>query len=351
MCGSPRTIALRPEKKTLGHSALPGWKEGDRLEFPGGWRSLPSREGAARALELGGRSAAEARAAAGAPPCYGDRAVSTEPSHRDVEALHRLLRDRAWVALTGAGVSTESGIPDYRSPEASARPRRPIQGPEFVRSEALRRRYWARSMVGWERFRAAQPGRAHVGLARLEAQGACGGVITQNVDRLHHAAGSRDVTELHGALAEVICLGCGALEPRDALQGRMRALNPSWIDGPAPMAPDGDADLPDALVERFRVPACRLCAGVLKPHVVFFGHNVARPIVEEAYAKLERAEALLVVGTSLAVFSGYRFLVRAADRGLPIAIVNRGPVRGEERAALKVEASTGAVLEALSALA
>lgn len=253
--------------------------------------------------------------------------------------------------LTGAGVSTESGIPDYRSPDAAARERRPIHGPEFVRSAALRRRYWARAMAGWERFRLAQPGASHVALAELEARGAVSGLVTQNVDRLHHAAGSRRVIELHGALAEVVCLDCGALDDRDAVQERMREQNPGWLDGPSPierMAPDGDAELPDSLVERFVGPVCAQCGGVLKPNVVFFGHNVAKPIVDDAYDLVARSEALLVAGTSLAVFSGYRFLLRAADLSIPIFIVNRGPVRGEERATLKVEASTGETLAALA---
>jgi len=267
-----------------------------------------------------------------------------------IEVLSAQLRGLRAVALTGAGVSTESGIPDYRSPQAVAegRVRRPIHGPEFVKSAALRRRYWARAMVGWERFRLARPGPAHRALAELERSGIVSGLITQNVDRLHHAAGSRQVTELHGALAEVICLDCEAIEDRDSVQSRMRALNPSWIDGPSPMAPDGDADLPDAIIEDFHVASCTVCGGVLKPNVVFFGHNVARSVVDRAFAQLDAAEALLVAGTSLAVFSGYRFLLRAHDRKMPIFIVNRGPVRGEERAALKVEHGTGDALAALA---
>lgn len=260
------------------------------------------------------------------------------------------LRRRLVVALTGAGVSTESGIPDYRSPEALARVRRPIHGPDFVRSASLRRRYWARAMAGWERFRMARPSASHVALATLEQHGVVTSLITQNVDRLHHQAGSTRVIELHGALAEVVCLDCGAIEARDAVQARMREHNAAWLDGRAPMAPDGDADLPDDVVERFVPPACIAprCAGTLKPNVVFFGHNVARPIVDDAYAKIDGAEALLVAGTSLAVFSGYRFLLRAAERRIPIVIVNRGPVRGEERATVKIEESTGATLAALA---
>lgn len=273
------------------------------------------------------------------------------PDARVSASAHELierLRGRRFAVLTGAGVSTESGIPDYRSPEAAARERRPIHGPEFVRSAALRQRYWARAMAGWERFRLARPGPSHLALAQLEDRGLVSGLVTQNVDRLHRMAGSRRVTELHGALAEVVCLDCGVLEDRDAVQARMREENPGWPSGAAAMAPDGDAELPDSVIERFTAPSCVPCGGVLKPNVVFFGHNVSKPIVDAAYEVVARAEALLVAGTSLAVFSGYRFLLRASDLKVPIFIVNRGPVRGEERAALKVEESTGDTLAALA---
>lgn len=266
-----------------------------------------------------------------------------------IERLRELVRGKSVVALTGAGLSTESGIPDYRSPEALARGlRRPIHGPEFVRSEAVRKRYWARSALGWERMRLAEPNAGHKAIAELERRGVVVHVVTQNVDRLHHKAGSRRVTELHGALAEVACLACGAVEDRDALQARIEALNPGWTSRTAPTAPDGDADLPSEVIEGFMVPACERCAGVLKPRVVFFGDNVARPVVDEAFAAVDAAEVLLVVGSSLAVFSGYRFLRRAVERGMTVAIVNRGPVRGEEHAAVKVDASAGAALEALA---
>ncbi len=261
-----------------------------------------------------------------------------------MDEIAALLRGKRVVALTGAGLSTESGIPDYRSPEALKRPRRPIQGPEFVKSAKLRRRYWARAMVGWESFRRAQPNAGHQALAALEKSGALVGLITQNVDRLHHKAGSRKVVELHGALADVICLECHRMEERDDVQARMREENPSWIDGAVPLAPDGDAELADDLVDRFVPPSCGVCGGAMKPDVVFFGHNVAKPVVDRAFAMLDEAEALLVAGTSLAVFSGYRFLMKAAERGMTIAIVNRGPVRGEERATLKVDAAAGDAL-------
>jgi len=275
-----------------------------------------------------------------------------------VDRLCALVRGKTVVALTGAGLSTESGIPDYRSPESLARTRRPIHGPEFVRFEATRRRYWARSALGWERMRSAEPNEGHRALAALERSGVVAHVITQNVDRLHRKGGSRKVTELHGALAEVACLACGAVEDRDALQARMLALNPGWTHGSlgdrgsstrdVPTAPDGDAELPADRVERFLVPACVPCGGILKPRVVFFGDGVPRPVVDEAFGATDAAELLLVVGSSLAVFSGYRFLRRAVERGTPVAIVNRGPVRGEEHAALKIEASAGATLDALA---
>jgi NAD-dependent SIR2 family protein deacetylase len=264
-------------------------------------------------------------------------------------AIARMLQQGGAVALTGAGMSTDSGIPDYRSPAALARARRPIHGPEFLRSPSVRRRYWARAMVGWEHFRRARPCTAHTALAELEERGAVDGIITQNVDRLHHAAGSRRIIELHGALAEVVCLGCGEVMARDELQARMRDANPSWIDGSSPIAPDGDAELSDEVVAGFRVPACAACGGVLKPKVVFFGESVARAIVDEAYGLVDRSRALLVLGTSLAVFSGYRFLRRAAERRIPIFVVNRGPVRGEEQASAKVDASLGATLARLAA--
>ena len=283
--------------------------------------------------------------------------------HDDVHELAAavaLLRGARVAALTGAGVSTESGIPDYRGPEASKRVRRPIQGPEFVRSADLRRRYWARAMVGWDRFRSALPGASHHALADLEAAGIVRGLVTQNVDRLHHVAGSQDIVELHGALAEVICLACGAMEERDAVQERMDRLNPGWLASLAtaqavapgteatPMAPDGDADLTGERIARFVVPGCLGCGGTLKPNVVFFGHNVAKPVVDTAFAAVDAADALLIAGTSLAVFSGYRFLLRAAERKIPIVVVNRGAVRGEERVTLKLEMGTGAALAGLA---
>jgi NAD-dependent SIR2 family protein deacetylase len=269
--------------------------------------------------------------------------------HASEVALHRVfevLRGRRLVALTGAGCSTESGIPDYRG--AGHPPRRsPIQHDAFVRRPEVRQRYWARATLGWGHLAGARPNPAHGALAELERAGLLAGVITQNVDRLHHAAGSRRVVELHGALAEVRCLGCGATERRPRVHERMLAANPGWLERVASVAPDGDAELPAADVAAFSVVACVACGGALKPDVVFFGGHVGAPTLADAWALLDEAQALLVVGTSLAVLSGFRFVRRAAERALPIAIVNRGPTRGDELAAARWDAVAGEALPQL----
>jgi NAD-dependent SIR2 family protein deacetylase len=266
------------------------------------------------------------------------------PASRDLDALCALLTGKRLVALTGAGLSTESGIPDYRGPGTRERARNPVQHREYVKSETVRARYWARAFVGWERFNRAEPNAAHFALAELEAQGILAGVITQNVDRLHHAAGSRRVVELHGALAEVRCLDCGVREARAALQRRLLELNPGFDARTAAVAPDGDADLQSELASGFRVAPCLACGGVLKPDVVFFGDNVAKPVVDAAFALLGEADVLLVAGTSLAVWSGYRFVRRAEERGMPIALVNLGESRGTSHATVIVEARVTEVL-------
>jgi len=258
-------------------------------------------------------------------------------------ALATLLAGRRAVALVGAGLSTESGIPDYRG--AGRAPRTPITHREFLHSAAARARYWARSVIGWPAVARAQPNAGHLALAALERLGAVTAVITQNVDGLHHAAGSARVVELHGSLWRVRCLGCGAIERRDALQARLAALNPTLAPVAATsIAPDGDADVEAARLAAFRVADCAACGGLLKPDVVFFGDNVPRPIVDESYALVDGAEALVVLGSSLTVWSGYRFVRRAAERGQPVAIVNLGPTRGDPLAALRVEAPLGALL-------
>lgn len=265
-----------------------------------------------------------------------------------LDELIDLLRGRRVVALTGAGCSTESGIPDYRGPDTPPRKRPPIQHREFVDGADARRRYWARSMLGWPRLAAARPNRGHAALAQLKRAGAVAGLITQNVDGLHHGAGSREVVELHGALRRVRCLACDALTSRDELQERLAAVNPGWLERAGAVAPDGDADLADGEVPEFEVVACTACGGVLMPDVVFFGGTVPRGTLDAAWAAFDRAEVLLVVGSSLTVFSGYRFVRRAAERGVPVAILNRGPTRGDPHAALRVDAPAGDALTAIA---
>lgn len=264
-------------------------------------------------------------------------------------ALADLLAGRRVVVLTGAGCSTESGIPDYRGPDAPRRVRGPIRYGEFLRDDGARRRYWARSVVGWPRVAAAVPNPAHRALARLEAAGAVVGVITQNVDGLHRAAGSCRLVELHGRLDTVRCLACHRIESRAALQERLLGANPDPVLRSAPVLADGDADLTAGVERGFRVEDCPDCGGLWKPDVVFFGENVPGERLAEAWRMFEEAEALLVVGSSLAVFSGYRFALRAARDGVPIAIVNLGPTRADELAAVRVEGRAGAVLPALVA--
>jgi NAD-dependent deacetylase sirtuin 4 len=289
-------------------------------------------------------------------PLLDPAATPAAPVSESLAPLLDLLRGRRVVVLAGAGCSTESGIPDYRGPEASLRPRKPMQYAEFVRSEAARTRYWARSTVGWLRVSSARPNAAHAALARLEAGGVVPGVITQNVDGLHHAAGSRRVVELHGSLAAVRCLECGEGVPRERFQGELLALNAGWAewldgqvrgDGVA-SAPDGDAELPAWATESFRVPGCAACGGVMKPDVVFFGENVPKERVEEAWRLYGEGEVLLVAGSSLTVYSGRRFIYRAREEGVPVCVVNLGPTRADEGAAVKVEGRLGEVLPRLA---
>lgn len=268
---------------------------------------------------------------------------------RAARELVSFLAGLRFSVLTGAGCSTESGIPDYRGPQTKHVTRNPIQYQAFVKSPSTRRRYWARAVVGWERFCRAEPNPAHRALSALEAAGLLRGLVTQNVDRLHRAAGSEDVIELHGALANVRCLDCGHIEARESVQDRLLALNPDWRRLRAEVAPDGDARVQPEEEARFVVAGCERCGGVLKPDVVFFGENVPRPRVESAYGKVEAADALLVVGSSLTVFSGYRFVRRAAERNIPVAIVNLGPTRGDPHAALRIDAPAGEILPQVAA--
>jgi NAD+-dependent protein deacetylase sirtuin 4 len=264
--------------------------------------------------------------------------------HSSVQDLTALLAGKRVAVLTGAGISTESGIPDYRGPETLRRARKPMRFQEYAASAEGRARYWARSMLGWPRFAAARPNTGHAALVELEQAGAICGVITQNVDRLHQAAGSRRVVELHGALAEVRCLTCDAPEARADLQQRLAAQNPHLAAADAELAPDGDADLSSQWYRDFRVANCLACDGILKPNVVFFGESVPRPIVDTAYAMMDESEALLVIGSSLAVYSGFRFVRRAHERGIPIAIITLGETRGDALAQVRADQKIGEIL-------
>jgi NAD-dependent SIR2 family protein deacetylase len=247
--------------------------------------------------------------------------------------LAEVLGDRRWLVLTGAGVSTDSGIPDYRG--AGAPVRTPMTIAQFRSGHAARQRYWARSFLGWSSMSTAAPNRTHQMLAALEAGGLLTGLITQNVDGLHAAAGHRDVVDLHGRIDRVICLDCGAVSSRISLQDRLSALNRSFIASGLRTLPDGDVALEDTA--GFVVAACEACGGALKPDVVFFGENVPPPRVDRCRCLVEAAEALVVLGSSLHVFSGRRFVKRAHERGIPIVIVNRGETRGDPWASLKID--------------
>ena len=254
------------------------------------------------------------------------------------------------LVLSGAGLSTESGIPDYRGPTGLARRATPMTYQVFTGSEAARRRYWARSHLGWRHIAAAVPNRGHLAVAELARRGLLAGIITQNVDGLHQAAGAAGsaVTELHGSLHRVICLSCGQRTPRADLHDRLSAANPGWDSESVTLInPDGDAVLADDAAESFRVAGCVSCHGVLKPDVVFFGENVPRPRVEACYAMVEQASALLVLGSSLTVMSGFRYVRHAAKLEVPVLIVNQGPTRGDAYAAATLDAPLGAVLTEL----
>ena len=246
-------------------------------------------------------------------------------------------RHRRLFVLTGAGCSTSSGIPDYRDADGQWKRRRPVTYQAFIGDEATRRRYWARSLIGWRRIRRARPNGAHRALARLEATGGTEILLTQNVDRLHQAAGSADVIDLHGRIDLVRCMGCERRTSRDELQDELGRLNAGWLELDAADAPDGDADLEGEDFSSFAVPSCRRCGGVLKPDVVFFGETVPRDRVDAAMRHLEQADAMLIVGSSLMIYSGLRFVQAAAGAGKPIAAVNLGRTRADALIALKVE--------------
>ncbi|MBO1752856.1 NAD-dependent deacetylase [Actinotalea sp. BY-33] len=268
---------------------------------------------------------------------------------QQVERAAELLAGRPFVVLTGAGISTDSGIPDYRGPDSP--PRTPMTYQQFVGDAAFRRTYWARNHVGWRHVHRTRPNPGHEAIAAMEGRGAVVGVITQNVDRLHQLAGSRTVIDLHGTYADVICLSCGTRVSRDELAVRLEALNPGFAEAvgavaDVEIAPDADAVVEST--EGFVVADCAVCGGLLKPDIVYFGENVPKERVARATALVDAAEALVVAGTSLTVLSGRRFVTQASRAGHPVVIINRGPTRSDHLADLRLEAGTTPTLRALA---
>lgn len=268
----------------------------------------------------------------------GRRGAETGEATELVALTGFIARHRRLFVLTGAGCSTPSGIPDYRDAEGRWKGAAPIEHARFMRDPGARRRYWARSLLGWPKIGNALPNAAHHALAGLEAAGRVHQLVTQNVDGLHQKAGSRRVIDLHGRLDLVDCQDCGRREHRDRFQQRLLAANPGFESGPGAMRPDGDVQIPAGTAADFRVPGCPGCGGILKPHVVFFGGRVPPVRVERALARLDSADALLTVGTSLVVYSGYRFVRRAKERGIPVAAINLGATRADALLDLKLRA-------------
>ncbi|GAB7051918.1 NAD-dependent protein deacetylase [Catenuloplanes indicus] len=266
-----------------------------------------------------------------------------------ISRLSALVAGGDVAVLSGAGLSTESGIPDYRGPSGQSRARTPMTYQMFTGEPDARRRYWARSHVGWRTIARAAPNAGHEAVAALERAGLLTGIITQNVDGLHQAAGATDVVELHGGLDRVICLDCGDVSARETHDARMAAANPAFSAEALSVNPDGDVEIDEGLEAEFRVPACAACGdGLLKPDVVFFGETVPRDRVQECFARVESARLLLVLGSSLTVMSGRRFVLRAAKLGIPVAIVNRGVTRGDAYAGLRLDAPLGITLSTLA---
>jgi NAD-dependent SIR2 family protein deacetylase len=272
--------------------------------------------------------------------------VSAEHQDRVAE-LAGWIADGGVAILSGAGLSTESGIPDYRGPSGAARRATPMTYQAFTRDPVARRRYWARSHLGWRTIGDAAPNAGHRAVARLQQLGTLDGIITQNVDGLHQAGGARDVVELHGNLSRIVCLDCGDVTPRAALESRLDDANPGFAATATAINPDGDVELDDAELDGFTVVDCAGCGGTLKPDVVYFGETVPPDRVSRSFGLVCGARTLLVLGSSLTVMSGRRFVLRAAKEGIRVAIVNQGVTRGEPYASLVVDAPLGAVLPAL----
>jgi NAD-dependent SIR2 family protein deacetylase len=272
------------------------------------------------------------------------------PTVGGISALADLLTDGGALVLSGAGISTDSGIPDYRGATGSLRRHTPMTYQTFTRDPRGRHRYWARSFVGWRQIADARPNSAHRAVAALQQAGAVADVITQNVDGLHQAGGARDVVELHGGLDRTVCLACGDVADRAELDVRLRAVNPGFRPEPTDeVNPDGDVELPEEALDGFVMVDCLACGGgPLKPDVVFFGETVPRNRVDHCFGLVDRAASLVVLGSSLTVMSGYRFVIHAAKRGIPVGIVNAGPTRGDAKADVRLDAPLGAVLPELA---
>lgn len=278
------------------------------------------------------------------------------PSGPELEVLLQIrdiLAGTRFVLLTGAGLSTDSGIPDYRGPDSP--PRSPMTYQEFVRDAANRQRYWARNHLGWSHLRHADPNQGHYAVAELERRGHLTGLITQNVDRLHEDAGSVNVVDLHGRYDQVVCLDCRRTYSRRLLAGMLEELNPDFLEraaatGLVEMAPDADSTVEDQdLIGSFIVAVCPACGGTLKPDFVYFGENVPKDRVERSYAMVDEASAIVVAGSSLSVMSGLRFVRHAAKDGKPVVIINRGQTRGDDKATIKLAAGVGGSLAWLAA--
>jgi NAD-dependent SIR2 family protein deacetylase len=271
------------------------------------------------------------------------------PTNAEIDRLADLVRGGGVAVLSGAGLSTESGIPDYRGETGAQRRGQPMTYQTFIRDVDARRRYWARSYLGWRTIARAAPNLGHVAVTALEKAGFVDGIITQNVDGLHQASGARSVIELHGNLARVACLGCGDTMDRVELDRRLREANPTFDAEVASINPDGDVEIVDADLDAFHTVGCGVClGGTLKPDIVFFGESVPKARVDACFSLVESAATLLVLGSSLTVMSGRRFVLRALKLGIPIAIVNQGPTRESDRATVVIEAPLGVVLPAVA---
>ncbi|BCL24962.1 NAD-dependent protein deacetylase [Streptomyces tuirus] len=266
------------------------------------------------------------------------------PATTDLEPVTDALRTGGVLVLSGAGISTESGIPDYRGEGGSLSRHTPMTYQDFTADARARRRYWARSHLGWRTFGRARPNAGHQAVAAFGRHGLLSGVITQNVDGLHQAAGSEDVVELHGTLTRVRCLSCGAVSPRHELALRLEEANPAFEPVAAGINPDGDADLTDDQVGGFRMVACVACGGTLKPDVVFFGETVPPQRVAHCRELVRAATSVLVLGSSLTVMSGLRFVRQAVQEGKPVLIVNRDQTRGDQHALTRVSLPLGTAL-------